>query len=579
MPDKSYWQDRQEKKFLAGEKKINSYYKELERSFEQSKKEIQKVINDFVVRYAIENDTHGGYATALRKLNKTEIGDLQAFITLVNANMGKYNQELNNMSMRARITRYQALEKQIDVILQQLYAIDYQYQGEELLKDVYSDSYYQTWFNIDQYHGFHQEFAQINAQTVEELIKYPFNGADFSTRLWKQKDHLLQRLNESITTMLIQGRNPMTLSKEFSKTFGTKEFEAYRLLHTEGSFMMGQGTLAAYKEDGVDKYQLLATLDIKTSDTCRRKDGEIYDVDKAVVGVTYWPFHAFCRTTDVPYYEDSDYLQDTRVARDPVTGKSYEVPADMTYKEWYKQYIESNPEAILAEKKWKNRLGDKKQFGKYQETIGAKYLPKSFDEFQNIKYSDDNEYGILKTQAKGMTYYNKAIANEPAITEHVKKVAESVGMDMSGLDSRLKQKDSYIEKIRRKYKPDGNEYEVKDIIRYTCIASPKDLTDKTLKAIDKHNELGYNTIEIKNYWMNKRNPYNGINTILKTQNNQRFEIQYHTPESFKVKDKMHSDYEKWRLMDKTTKEAQELRKEMFEKSTGMTVPKDIERVR
>ena len=269
MPDKSYWQDRQEKKFLAGEKKINSYYKELERSFEQSKKEIQKVINDFVVRYAIENDTHGGYATALRKLNKTEIGDLQAFITLVNANMGKYNQELNNMSMRARITRYQALEKQIDAILQQLYAIDYQYQGEELLKDVYSDSYYQTWFNIDQYHGFHKEFAQISAQTVEELIKYPFNGADFSTRLWKQKDHLLQRLNESITTMLIQGRNPMTLSKELSKTFGTKEFEAYRLLHTEGSFMMGQGTLAAYKED--ECRAVSPALRRPASDRCRRR--------------------------------------------------------------------------------------------------------------------------------------------------------------------------------------------------------------------------------------------------------------------------------------------------------------------
>lgn len=335
MAEKSYWEKRQEAKFLAGEKKINQYYKDLAKSFEQSKKEIQKVINDFVTRYAIENEVNGKFATVQRRLNKTEIGDLQDFIDLAKANMDKYNQKLNNMSYKARITRYQALEKQIDVILQQLYAIEYQYKGEELLKDVYSDTYYQTWFNADQYHGFHAEFAQVNAKTVEELIKYPFNGADFSTRLWKQKDYMLQQLNESITTMLIQGKNPMALSKEFAKTFGTKEGEAYRLLHTEGSFMMGQGTLSAYKEDGITKYQILATLDIRTSEICQEKDQNIYDVDKAVVGVTYWPFHPFCRTTDTPYYEDSEV--GTRVARRK-DGKPYEVSADMTYKQWAEKF-------------------------------------------------------------------------------------------------------------------------------------------------------------------------------------------------------------------------------------------------
>ena len=400
MADKSYWQDRQEKKYLAGEKKVNQYYKDLEKSFEQSKREIQKVINDFVTRYAIENDTPGGFVTAQRLLNKTEIGDLQYFIDMVNKHMGEYNQELNNMSMKARITRYQALEKQIDAILQQLYAIEYQYKGEELLKDIYSDSYYQTWFNIDQYHGFHQEFAQINAKTIEELIKYPFNGADFSARIWKQKDYMLQQLTESITTMLIQGKNPMTLSKDFAKKFGVKEFEAYRLLHTEGSFMMGQGTLATYKEDGVEKYQILATLDIKTSDICRKQDGKVYDVDKAVVGVNYWPFHMFCRTTDVPYYDDEDYSEDTRVARDPVTGKSYEVPANMAYKEWHERYIESNPDAVLSEKKWKNRRSDKKQYENYMDVLGKDLSSNTLDDFQNLKYTNTEEWNLTKYNYK-----------------------------------------------------------------------------------------------------------------------------------------------------------------------------------
>ena len=213
--DIAYWEKRQKRTYLAGEKKVNAYYKELQKAFEQAKKEIQGVINDFYMRYAKENKV--SYAEAQKLLDKAEIGELQDFIDLVNKNMGKYNQKLNNMSIKARITRYQALEKQIDAILQQLYAIEYEYKGKELLKEVYTDSYYRTWFNIDQYHGFHQDFAQINPRTIDELIRYPFNGADFSSRIWKQKDHLLQVLTEDITTMLVQGRNPQTLAKRFRK--------------------------------------------------------------------------------------------------------------------------------------------------------------------------------------------------------------------------------------------------------------------------------------------------------------------------------------------------------------------------
>lgn len=334
--NKPYWEDRQAKKYLAGEKKVNDYYRGLKRSFEQAKCEIRSVINDFYLRYAKENNL--SFAEAQKQLNKAEIGELQDFIAKVYENMGKYDLELNNMSIRARITRYQALEKQIDALLQQLYSIEYEYKGKELLKEIYSDSYYKTWFNTDRYHGFHQEFAQINTRTIDELIRYPFNGADFSTRIWKQKAHMLQKLNESITTMLVQGRNPQTLARDFAKMFGTKEYEAYRLLHTEGSFIMEQGTLSAYKEDGVEKYQILATLDHRTSNICRGKDGDIHDLDKTITGVNYPPFHPFCRTTTVPYYEDSDYKDDKRAARGK-DGKTYKVPASMTYKEWQKKYV------------------------------------------------------------------------------------------------------------------------------------------------------------------------------------------------------------------------------------------------
>lgn len=333
MPYNEYWSKRQELRYLAGEKKINSYYKGLERSFEQAKKEIQSVINDFYIKYAKENKV--SFADAQQLLNREEIRGLNEFISRVNESMGEYDLALNNMSIKARVTRYQALQKQLDATLQQLYSVEYQYKGEELLKDVYEDSYYRTWYSSDVYFGFHAEFAQVDPKTIEELIKYPFNGANFSTRLWKQKDHMLQSLTESLTTMLIQGKNPSTLSSEFAKKFDTKKYEAYRLLHTEGSFIMEQGTLAAYIEDEVEKYQILATLDHKTSETCRGEDGEVYLVSEWTTGKNAPPYHIFCRTTTIPYYEDME--RDTRVARNP-EGKSYKVPSDMKYKEWLEIY-------------------------------------------------------------------------------------------------------------------------------------------------------------------------------------------------------------------------------------------------
>ena len=333
---KSYWEKRQELAVLAGEKKINAYYRGLQRAFNQAQREVRAVIHDFFARYARDNKV--SFADAQKMLNRMELGELQEFIALVNETMGTYNLRLINMSIRARITRYQALEKQIDAILQRLYAIEYEYKGKELLKEVYTDSYYRTWFNIDQYHGFHQEFAQINPRTIDVLIKYPWSGASFSSRLWRQKEDMLQKLTEDITTMLVQGRPPGDMAKHFASRFEVKQYEAYRLLHTEGSFVIEQGTMEAYKEDGVEKYQILATLDMKTSDICREQDGKVYDVDKATVGVNYPPYHPFCRTTTVPYYDDDDLEGDTRVARDE-KGRAIKVPANMAYREWQKQFV------------------------------------------------------------------------------------------------------------------------------------------------------------------------------------------------------------------------------------------------
>lgn len=346
MNNRKYWEERQASNYIYGEKEILSFYKELEKAFIQAKREIESVINDFYIRYADNNGV--SYTKAQKLLEKQEIGELKDYIKQVYASMGTRDVNVINKSIKARITRYEALEKQIQSILDNLYDIQYKDGGINKLKEVYENSYYNTLYNIEIYNGFHKEFAQVDVRTIEELIKYPFNGANYSDRLWKQKDHMITKLKENITTMIVQGKNPKTLSADFAKIFKTKEFEAYRLLHTEGSFIIEQGTLAAYKEDGVEEYQILATLDTKTSDICREQDSKTYKVDDYITGSTAPPFHQFCRTTTVPYYGEDE---GERAARDE-DGKTYKVPANMSYTQWYDRYITKE-----TEKEYNNLIG------------------------------------------------------------------------------------------------------------------------------------------------------------------------------------------------------------------------------
>ena len=145
-----YWKTRQEAMYKAGEMQVNQYYAKLEKAFNQTRRELQKTIESFYFEYAEENGL--SYAAAQRQLSKAEIGNLRDFIDLAMENIGKHNQTVNNMSIKARITRYRALETQVDAMLRQLYAVDYQAAAEQTMKEVYKDTYYRTWYSIDQYH-------------------------------------------------------------------------------------------------------------------------------------------------------------------------------------------------------------------------------------------------------------------------------------------------------------------------------------------------------------------------------------------------------------------------------------------
>lgn len=150
-----------------------------------------------------------------------------------------------------------------------------------------------------------------------------------------KKQELIERIFNHVDQVLINnfldGKKEYCLSK--------KAIDFLSKYHDISSIHNARHDIDNYTADGVEKYQILATLDNKTCDICGELDGKIFLVKDAVIGLNSPPFHQGCRCTTIPYYDDTPTEELTRVARDPETGKTYEVPADMTWKEWKEKYL------------------------------------------------------------------------------------------------------------------------------------------------------------------------------------------------------------------------------------------------
>lgn len=177
---------------------------------------------------------------------------------------------------------------------------------------------------------------------------------------------------------------------------------------------------------------------------------------------------------------------------------------------------------------------------------------------------------------KAKILLNQANESEPQITADLKVISQNIGSKLEGLDFRLKTLDS----LNRKVSNEPNS-KMRDVVRYTSVSTPENMTRDINKFVDELKGKGYNISAMKNYWNNSSNPYNGVNANFYSPNNYEFELQFHTKESFDLKNgKLHELYEKQRVLDpmRDFEEINKLTKEMFELSAGLSVPKNIKKI-
>ena len=155
-----------------------------------------------------------------------------------------------------------------------------------------------------------------------------------------------------------------------------------------------------YNELGVEEFEVLETFDAHTCEICSAMDGKHFSKSQYEIGVTVPPFHPRCRGTTIPYFADMEGYGE-RAARD-LDGNTFYVPSDTTYEQW-KQMQDAKYGVGSVDKTRKmeyNKSVDLKLYDKYKQILGNN-APKSFKEFQNIKY-DDSLYSMFKGYANSI---------------------------------------------------------------------------------------------------------------------------------------------------------------------------------
>ena len=341
MPDEEYWKGRFEALSASLLEDGMDYYDDAERLFRKAQNAIDGDIAVWYQRFAENNKIT--LQEAQKWLRDKELKEFQWTVEdyiargKENGVSADWSKELENASARVHITRLEALKVQIQQHLEELYG-NYLDGLDSAMRQTYQEGYYRTAYTMQE--GFHTGFdvAALPESAVDAVIRKPWaaDGANFSDRVWKDKEKLLRTLHDELTQGLIRGDAQDAIVRRFHKRMGTSLSSAGRLIATESAFFASKGELDNMKELGVEKYQFLATLDSRTSDICRSMDMKIIPMKDFQPGVTAPPLHCWCRSCTVPYMKEIP--EGLRAARDE-KGKTVTIP-DMSYADWKAIYVD-----------------------------------------------------------------------------------------------------------------------------------------------------------------------------------------------------------------------------------------------
>lgn len=343
MPNGAYWK----KRFELLEQKQNQIgaqcFSDIEKQFKQAQKQLE---GQLLVWYQRLADNNGiSMQEAKKWLSTAELEEFKWDVNQYiqhgkeNAVNGQWVKQLENASAKYHISRLEALKIQIQQSIETLFGNQLD-SIDRAMKNVYRSGYYHTAFEIQKGFNIGWDFAKLDNRRIAKVINTPWaaDGKNFSARVWDNRTKLINEMNTELTRNIITGADPQKAIDAIARKMKTSKNNAGRLVMTEEAFFSSAAQKDCFTELDVEQFEVVATLDSHTSDICRDMDGRKFKMSEWEIGVTAPPFHVYCRSTTVPYFDDDLGSIGERAARGE-DGKTYYVPANMTYKEWEKCFV------------------------------------------------------------------------------------------------------------------------------------------------------------------------------------------------------------------------------------------------
>lgn len=344
MEHDKYWAERFEQLTEAELRKADDLSAEMVKEYRQTAQDLNDDIQRWYARFAAENKM--SLAEARRVLTGRELAEFRWTVDeyikyAKKADLSEaYIQKLKNASARVHIDRLEAIRMQMAQHIEKL-AAKGNARLTDVLRDIYPDAQMRTAYEVQKKKGF-EPFARIPEEDVDRILKKPWvsDGLNFSDRIWRDKERLLNTLQGELTRGLIRGEPYGKIAQRIAGRMGVARSAAARLVETEAAFFSSKGQLDAFRDLGVEQYEFVATLDSRTSETCREMDGKVLPLSEFKPGITAPPLHCHCRSTTCPYFDDEFTEGETRAARDPETGKTVQVDSRLTYESWKNIFVD-----------------------------------------------------------------------------------------------------------------------------------------------------------------------------------------------------------------------------------------------
>lgn len=337
MKNSEYWRGRFSLLEHSTYKTAQAALREIESLYRQALYRTQKDIASWCTRFADDNGL--SLTEARRLLGTKELEefrwDVEQYIeTAQKAGLDEtWQKQLRNVSAKVHISRLEAVETQIRQQIEELYA-GQEAQLTAAVRRAADDAYTGTLWEAAKGLDVNFKTVSLDKTQLDALTAKAWTTDDhtFRDRCWTNKNALVQAVHKGLTQSLLRGDSPAKLTDAIAKQFDVDRHKAGRLVYTETAYYSALAEKQGYKDLGVEKVEIIGTLDGSTCSVCGQLDGREIPLAQYEPGVTVPPFHPRCRCTTAPVIPE-DFADGLRIARDE-DGEEHYVPAGTKWSEW-----------------------------------------------------------------------------------------------------------------------------------------------------------------------------------------------------------------------------------------------------